>query len=276
MPLTEEELKAAQEAEMDAALESPSESEPGSSVGGTEVDGPEETVTEAPVEVAPAPETPPVPPEPTEAERLAADNARLREELNEAARRMGMPPPVQAPPLAVAPTPAPATSVPGTPIEFVTADEAESLIDKPQEVLNTLLNKVFQAGREQAMREMPTLVRQQTLSEINLQTKVQKFWSENEDLASYRDFCSMVANQIEVENPGLTFDEVLEKTGEKARERLKLPVKGTAAATEQAPPPAPAPSATPALPKGPGSARKPAPQVTSVDKERQEMVDILF
>jgi nicotinate-nucleotide--dimethylbenzimidazole phosphoribosyltransferase len=274
---TPEEIKAQQDAEMDSALEIPVAPAEGEPVVPESAVEPEPAVTPAAEEVVPVvpaaepePELEPAT-EPTSAETLAADNARLREELNEQARRFGQLSPASVPVSPVAPAPTPAA--PAGPIEFVSAEEAESLIDKPQQVLNAVLNKVFQAGREQAMREMPTLVRQQTLSEVSLQAKVQKFWSENNDLEPYKDFCAMVANQVEVENPGLAFDAVLEKTGEVARGRLNLP-KGTAEAAVVDPPPA-EPSAKPALVKAPGSARRPAPVLTAVDKQAAEMEDIL-
>jgi hypothetical protein len=271
MPLTAEELEK-QGTEMDGALEIPVET-PKVVV--------EPTVAVEPVvePVAPVvePAVAPVEPaqvEPSEAEKLAADNARLREELNEQARRYGQLPSATAPvqPVAPAAPTQPVVPVAG-PIEFVSSEEAESLIDKPQEVLNAVLNKVFQAGREQAMREMPTLVRQQTLSEVALQGKVQKFWSENKDLEPYRDFCAMVANQVEVENPGLAFDAVLEKTGVVARERLNLSKVTAEPAVVDAPPIVP--STKPALVTAPGSARRPAPVATTVDKQIVEMEDIL-
>ncbi len=281
MPTPEEEAQAVQAAQMGEILELPAVAEGGPAVLTPEpapVLAPAPAPEPAPVAV-PEPTPAPVPePGPTAAEKLAAENALLREELNKQARQFGQPAPTV--PLVVTP-PAPIlspTPTPAGPIDFVTQEEAESLIDKPKDVLNAVLNKVFQAGREQAMREMPTLVRQQTLTEMSIQQRVQKFWTENEDLEPYRDFCVMVANQVEVENPSLAFDAVLEKTGTVARERLNLPkVPITAATPEPAPmpTPSPTPSANPALPVGSRSARRPAAEPAIVYQQAKEMEDIL-
>lgn len=211
---------------------------------------------------------------PEKEKQLAEDNERLRTMLNDMARQgagIVQPAPVVATPPAATPV-VPAGPLPST-LDFITDEEADSLIDKPKEVLNAVLNKVFQAGREQAMREMPTLVRQQALTEITVQQKVQKFWTDNKDLESYKDFCTMVANQVEVENPNLGFDEVLNETSKRVRERLKLTAVETPVA---APEPVVEPSASPALPTGPKAARRgPPPVATAADAMAQEMEDIL-
>lgn len=261
----------AQQTEMDELLEVQSSEKAGEEAP-VEAPAPEEKPEEKPVEEKPVEEKK----EPTEAEKLAAENQLLRAELNELAKRTGERP-AAAPVVVTPPAERPVQPVnqPATPIEFITADEAEGLLDKPQEVLNAVLNKVFQAGREQAMREMPTLVRNQTLTEMTLQQRVQKFWSDNKDLEPYKDFCSMVANQVEVENPGLAFGEVLDKTAETVRTRLNIP---KPAAEEEVKPAEEIkePSLKPALPVSPGSARRPAPTPTPSDAQQKEMEDLMM
>jgi hypothetical protein len=218
----------------------------------------EEPVEEAAPPVEPVVEVPPL-------DTLATENERLRQELNELARRAGVQP-KEAP---VTPTPIP--PAPASDVEFLSAEEAEAIMDDPK-LLNKYLNKVYQAGREITMRDMPTLVRQQALMEITLQSKIQGFWAENKDLEPYKDFCSMVASQLEVENPSLGFDEVLTKTGEVARERLNLPKKGEVADAPSGN--VEVPSNTPALPSGTRSARRPAPAPKPSDSQQGEMEDL--
>ena len=199
------------------------------------------------------------------ADALAQENERLRQELNELARKTGGAPPERS--AEVLPPKTESTAE----VEFLSAEEAEAILDDPR-ALNKILNKVFQAGREITMREMPTLVRQQALMEMNIQRKVQHFWTENKDLEPYKDFCSMVASQLEVENPAMAFDEVLTKTGEVARQRLNLPAKGEKkgdAPTEEE-----TLSLKPALPGSPRAARRPPPAPKPTEGQQSEMEDL--
>ena len=153
--------------------------------------------------------------------KIQEDNQRLREQLNELARMTGQKVPEEKPAAEVKPK----EEIKEDLIQFMTDEEAEELLDNPKK-LNEFLNRVFQAGRERTMKEMPTLVRQQTLTELNLQQLTQKFWGDNNDLTQYKDFVGMVANQIEVTNPSWDYAKVFDETAKVARERLNLPAPG--------------------------------------------------
>ena len=202
-----------------------------------------------------------------ELKKLNEDNQRLREQLNDLARKTGgLPQEVREQPTEAKEE----LKKEGEEVKFLSDEEADGLLDDPKK-LNTILNRVFQAGREQVMREMPTLVRQQTLSEMTLQQKTQKFWTENKDLDPFKDFVGMVANQVEVDHPDWDYGKIFDKTAEVARERLNLPTSGSEQPKEKK---EEVVDLKPALPTGQRGARRVVEEVAKTPEQKE--MDELF
>jgi len=265
-PATSEEASTSEE-KSEAKAELKPEGEPEAKPEGEEKPKGEEEEEVKPVEVKPVEAQPAAT---DEAATLRIEIDKLRQQLNELAK-----PATQATPAASPAETLPPKAEATAEVQFVTDEEAEALLDDPKG-LNKILNKVFQAGREMTLRDIPALVRQQAASEMTLQQKTQAFWAENKDLEQYRDFAAMVANQIEIAEPNLTFDEVLEKTGTTVRERLNL-----VRPADDGTPPAEKPkveegevSTKPALPGGTKGARRPAPTVKPTEGQQREIEDM--
>jgi hypothetical protein len=223
------------------------------------------------------PATPPVePPTPEPPVRnYETENALLRDQLNELAKKMAAAPVIEPPPTP-APTPAPPPVAPpaaGEDVAFMTDEEADQLIDNPK-ILNKILNKVFQAGREAALREVPSIASSVAQQQLTMKERADAFWDNNKDLKSFKDFTALVANQVQTEHQDWTLDQIFEETAKVARTRLGIVSAATPPGGGQHNDP-PAPGTGPALPgKAPGGARRePNPQLT--DSQKQEMHDIL-
>lgn len=195
--------------------------------------------------------------EPDPGEELRKENEALRTQLNEIVRMRGgredpTPPQPTSPP-----QPSPAE------IDFTQGVSVADLFDAPGPVLNTLLNKVYHAGREAAMQEIPALVQAHAAQTVDLRMKAKQFWDDNADLKEFADFVGLIANSVAQENPTLGLDDVYKETASRARARLKL-IKGGQPS---------APSTSPALP-GTHSGRKPAVTPKPLAGEAKEMEDM--
>lgn len=185
-----------------------------------------EPTPEPEVKPEPTPEPTPEPePDPPVVNSIEEDNRILREKLNEMARmvQQGKVAPSPTPAPEPEPEPEPERVVKGTtPLEFITKEEADLLIDRPDEIMPKILNRVFEAGRETVFREMQPYIIRMISDQVNVLKKVENFYNQNSDLADYKDFVALVGNSIEQEHPDWTIDKVYDETAKVARERLRL------------------------------------------------------
>lgn len=234
----------------------------------------EPTVVEPPKTEPPKAE-PPVTPEPVvPVVDVEADNQALRDKLNEMARQIQQgvittptAPPTTEPPKTEPLQPTSIESPPQgiMPPIFISKEEADLLIDKPDEVMPKILARVYEASRETVFREMQPYIVKMISNQVDILRKVEKFYTENKDLVNYKDFVGLVGTAIEQEHPDWNIDQVFTESAKVARERLRLKASAEAPLEE--------PSGdlqNPALPKTRG-ARGPrtTPQVT--DESKQEL-----
>lgn len=226
----------------------------------------EEVVEEKVEEVKVEPEGEPAPETPD----YESENVRLRQMLNEIAKRVREP--ASTPPV----VPVPSDEKPPTKAdvdlvaEFVTQEEADNLIDKPLEVLTSVLKRFAKVMREDTLRTLPPIVGDVAQRHITMYEKVQSFYRDNKDLDEFRDFVGLVGTQIENEHPDWTVDQIYTETAKVARARLGLreAVQAKEASQESA-----VPTKT-GLPGSHRASRKPSggPQLT---EDQQSMVELL-
>lgn len=107
----------------------------------------------------------------------------------------------------------------------------EYLIDKNQykrlmgssmsyEELNELFDKVVSASVEQALRMIPGVVDYMVRHATYLNQLSTNFYEKHPELAEHKDIVTKVLEQVESENPGKPYEELLNKTVPKAKEVL--------------------------------------------------------
>lgn len=226
-----------------------------------------EPVVEAEPVVEPEPE-----PEVVDEATLAEENERLRVMLNELAKKTREPAPLIKPQEVAVKSEPLKKDVEAIDIlaDYITAEEADNLIDKPREVLTAVMGRLARVIRETIMRDLPPVVGSVAQHQISMFEKVQAFYRDNPDLNNYRDFCVLTAGQIENDHPDWDTDQIYAETAKVAKARLglksKMEQKESAQTTET--------TLKPALPGGSRTSRKPSggPKLSA---EQQSMVDLL-
>ena len=227
---------------------------------------------EAPVVEKPVVEQPVVEPPVVEEPDLAAENNRLRQMLNDIAKRVREP--AATPPVAPAPgeeTPAVVKpEVLAVIADYITDEEADQFIDQPKQVMMKVLDRFAKVMQENTLRNLPNIVGDIAQRHITMYEKVQTFYRDNKDLEEFRDFCGLVGTQIEVEHPDWSVDQIYSETAKVARARLGL---RQAMQETEAPQGTVVPTKT-GLPSGHRASRKPSggPQLSP---DQQAMVDLL-
>ena len=122
---------------------------------------------------------------------------------------------------------------PDVELDFLEGIDMEALTSKP-EVLNKVLNNMVKiasdrgrvAGAKEAtekmLRSIPKLVEENNSQRSAMKIAVQGFYAKNPDLKEWSHAVSMTANEIAAQNPGFTLSQLMDKTGETVRARLKL------------------------------------------------------
>jgi predicted unusual protein kinase regulating ubiquinone biosynthesis (AarF/ABC1/UbiB family) len=82
-------------------------------------------------------------------------------------------------------------------------------------------NKLCKRAAEEALRTMPQVVDHLTKQSMYLQKLSRKFYKDNPDLEPHKDLVRDIIMQMEGENPGDTYEQVLDKTKEKVRTVIK-------------------------------------------------------
>jgi hypothetical protein len=226
----------------------------------------EEPIVEEPV-VEEQKEEAPVVEEPD----LAAENNRLRQMLNDIAKRVrepGATPPV--PPVPGEEKPVIKSEALAVIADYITDEEADQFIDQPKAVLMKVLDRFATVMQENTLRNLPSIVGDIAQRHITMYEKVQGFYRENKDLEEFRDFCGLVGTQIEVEHPDWSVDQIYSETAKVARARLGL---RQAMQEKEAPQETAVPTKT-GLPSGHRASRKPSggPQLSP---DQQAMVELL-
>lgn len=194
--------------------------------------------------------------------RMQEENKALREQLSDLVKTFGQKP---EPPPERRELPAERRQEPKGEVNFLEGVEVDRLFDDPSSVLNTLLNKVYQRGREAALEDLPTLVESHARQVVDVRLQADRFWKENSDLREYQDFVGVVANQVVNENPNWTLDQVYNETAKRTRERL-APILSAEKSSDT-------PPTNPALPDKRGGRRPPA-QVKPLTEEEKTMEDM--
>jgi hypothetical protein len=152
-------------------------------------------------------------------------------------------------------------------------DELDNML-KNVDNFNEGMTKIMRTGTEEILRAIPHLVNNLATQVVTQKMAVAEFYGANPDLAAYKPFVGMVANEIAAKNPGWGMEDVVKNLGTEVRAKLKLA--GTPAASG-----APAVPQAPQAPVGPppafvpGGGARPsggAPTLTDMEKGIAELL----
>lgn len=155
-------------------------------------------------------------------------------------------------------------------LDFLQGREVADVLGDPA-AFNGLLNTVAtvaaragqQAGYEQALRSIPSVVQSTAQQHMTIRTTSERFFQMNPDLEPFRSAVSVAAVDFASKNPNAGIDDVLKAAGEKTRAVLRL--RGTTVARVPA---------QPATAINGMQRTAPAPTLNPVEQQILELVDL--
>ena len=138
----------------------------------------------------------------------------------------------------------------------LTDEELALAINSPDE-FKKVLAKHEQKVVQKAMKEMLPKVMQTVMQQIEIQQKVNDFYTKHSELKPYKEFVSMVAKVVAKEHPDWNVDKVLDTSAKITKEKLMLGKKKT--------------KTNKARVKGTAT-RKPKPKLTPLEQEILELI----
>ena len=167
----------------------------------------------------------------------------------------------------------PATQVPRQPVEpanYLGDLTIDDILEDPAK-FNLVLGNVAQQSQQhaqqqavqQVLKSVPELVMGYITRHSAMNRMVDDFYKENPDLNSVKQTVAAVANDIHAKNPGLGVEDVFKQSAEATRKLVGI--KQQAAATTRRRPKKPAFAKT-------GGARKPAPKVSAMQSELDDLL----
>ena len=172
--------------------------------------------------------------------------------------------PPQPQPQAQEPTPA-------GPTDYLGDVSIDDLLEDPTK-FNAVLNNVAQSSQvaaqqqavQQVLRSVPELVMGYITRHSAMNRMVDDFYQENSDLSNVKQTVAAVANDVHAKNPNLSVEEVFKQSAEQTRQLLGM--KKAAQATVRTE------RKKPAFAKA-GGARKPAPKVSAIQSELDDLLN---
>lgn len=102
--------------------------------------------------------------------------------------------------------------------EFIRKLRANEVTEEDIEWFSKGMTKV---AVEEALRVLPTIIDHVVKQTTILHRMAQNFYSKNPDLQKHRDLVVQTIEQVESDNPALSYEEVLKIAGPKVRDKLK-------------------------------------------------------
>lgn len=160
------------------------------------------------------------------------------------------------------PAPAPADQ---TVVQFVDEDGFNTALESV-EGFNKVLNQVYTKGVEDTLLRVPNVVSASVQSHLTMSEAIKDFFVGNPDLAPYRQYVGLMANQLSSDNPDWTIPKLFGELETEVRKGLSVAKESAPAPTkknekEKSP-------AFPKKPKGPSGKRmdERSPLQVEIDK----------
>jgi hypothetical protein len=138
--------------------------------------------------------------------------------------------------------------------------EYEAAFEKP-EVMSEVMGRVANAAVQTVLKTMPQVINNTIKAQMEVQSRVSKFFEGNEDLKTHKEFVGYVSNDLSGKNPDWTLEKLFTELPGEVRKRIGL----KAAAV----------SNTPAQPGKKVGARVPGekkPELTPIENEIMDLM----
>ena len=89
-----------------------------------------------------------------------------------------------------------------------------------KEQIDQLLEETKQAAVEESLKALPGIIQTLIVSASKLQSVSTDFYKKNPDLEQHKPLVGQVIQELEGENPGISFEQLADKAGKTARERI--------------------------------------------------------
>ena len=160
---------------------------------------------------------------------------------------------------------------PAEPTNYLGDSSIDDLLEDPAK-LNAVLNNVAQNAQagaqqqavQQVLRSVPELVMGYITRHSAMNRMVDDFYRENVDLADVKQTVAAVANDVHAKNPDMSVEDVFKQSADATRKLLGMQQQALNRAR-------PKPK-KPAFAKA-GGARKPAPKVSAVQRELDDLLN---
>lgn len=123
---------------------------------------------------------------------------------------------------------------------------------------------------EHVMKAIPNMVIQQTKGYQDLMSMQRRFYKKNKDLRSFKNIVANAANEVHSEHPDWEVEKVLEEAAKVARKTIGITTKKSKLEN----PPSNKPKQKPAFAKTPSSKKPKAQQVSKLQKDINDTLDI--
>ena len=95
-------------------------------------------------------------------------------------------------------------------MKFISKEECEMLGTRlDEELLNEILSRVYNAAIEKAITKLPEVVSRMVASTTATQAMTNDFFKRNKDFENHKEIVASVIQEIDSQNPGMNYDEIL-------------------------------------------------------------------
>jgi len=99
--------------------------------------------------------------------------------------------------------------------------EYELAFEKP-EIMSEVMGRVRTAAVQEVLKSLPQVINNTIKAQLEVQTKTTKFYTDNEDLQTNKEFVGYVANDMSGKNPDWTLTKLFEELPKEVRKRLGM------------------------------------------------------
>ena len=95
-------------------------------------------------------------------------------------------------------------------MKFISKEECEMLGTRlDEELLNEILSRVYNAAIEKAITKLPEVISRMVASKTATQAMTNDFFKRNKDFENHKEIVASVIQEIDSQNPGMNYDEIL-------------------------------------------------------------------
>jgi len=108
-------------------------------------------------------------------------------------------------------------------LEFVTEDEWKKVqAAEGRQIVNEILSRLYFKAIESTLRSLPELISRLTEQTATLNALTVKFFETNPEFKNYKELVSATVSEIEEQNPGLSYSDILAKSAISIKTKIEI------------------------------------------------------